>query len=302
VTSTMQARERQRLKKLQCQQQDQHEQVEHEQPYRALQQFVHAPEPQATQDAAGHQQQQAQDQATSVYPAPGYPTQPYYVAVAHALHQWAIGRQQPIRFQHYCELESPLTAALLLQFEHQVTPLIIDCLCNWSHEPIADSNLVRLASIVQRLEIRGILSLLGVRTTTGSLDRLPPSRASLLASFSIRNSTSGSSKLTTGARALTKHSIRCATSWWGDTNGGEEYRNALALRAVQCILDNAAWINMHLLPHSVEILEVRHTNGYGARWTADGSFFRGFLEPQQSDGHEKGIPYMQCTEQEQEQA
>ena len=42
------------------------------------------------------------------------------------------------------------------------------------------------------------------------------------------------------------------------------------------------------LPGDVEILEVRHVDGYGARWTADGSFFRGFLEPQMEDGHHKG--------------
>lgn len=28
--------------------------------------------------------------------------------------------------------------------------------------------------------------------------------------------------------------------------------------------------------------------GYGARWTADGSSFRGFLEPQMVDGHSVG--------------
>jgi hypothetical protein len=38
----------------------------------------------------------------------------------------------------------------------------------------------------------------------------------------------------------------------------------------------------------VHVLEVRTLEGYGARWTSDGSFFRGFLEPHMEDGHEKG--------------
>jgi hypothetical protein len=59
------------------------------------------------------------------------------------------------------------------------------------------------------------------------------------------------------------------------------------------ILKNAVWMNIHSLPvitdntmilmtlqHEVAVFEVRHRESYGARWSADGSEFRGFLEPQ----------------------
>jgi hypothetical protein len=37
-----------------------------------------------------------------------------------------------------------------------------------------------------------------------------------------------------------------------------------------------------------EVFEARVAEGYGARWTADGAQFRGFLEPNALDGHERG--------------
>jgi len=38
----------------------------------------------------------------------------------------------------------------------------------------------------------------------------------------------------------------------------------------------------------VYVIEARVKEGYGARWTADGKQFRGFLEPQMVDGHTAG--------------
>ena len=40
--------------------------------------------------------------------------------------------------------------------------------------------------------------------------------------------------------------------------------------------------------HPLQVFEVRTAEGYGARWLADGSEFRGFLEPQMEEGHSKG--------------
>ncbi|XP_062507765.1 uncharacterized protein LOC134184164 isoform X2 [Corticium candelabrum] len=54
------------------------------------------------------------------------------------------------------------------------------------------------------------------------------------------------------------------------------------------ILEDASWINVHILPHDIKVVEVRSSEGYGARWTADGLEFRGFLEPQMEDGHAMG--------------
>jgi hypothetical protein len=52
-------------------------------------------------------------------------------------------------------------------------------------------------------------------------------------------------------------------------------------------LKECVWINIHGLPHDIPIIELRVDLGYGIRWRIDG-VFRGFLEPQMDDGHEKG--------------
>ncbi|WAQ95386.1 hypothetical protein MAR_028076 [Mya arenaria] len=47
--------------------------------------------------------------------------------------------------------------------------------------------------------------------------------------------------------------------------------------------------NDHALTvQEVFVMEARVLEGYGVRWTADGSQFRGFLEPQMVGGHEVG--------------
>ena len=70
--------------------------------------------------------------------------------------------------------------------------------------------------------------------------------------------------------------------------GGERAKNAAARREVCRLLDNAVWLNCHMLPHGVEVFEARVQEGYGARWSADGASFRGFLEPVRDGGHESG--------------
>ncbi|CAI5500703.1 unnamed protein product [Closterium sp. Naga37s-1] len=37
------------------------------------------------------------------------------------------------------------------------------------------------------------------------------------------------------------------------------------------LLDGATWMNVHALPHDLPVFEVRGSEGYGARWSADGS-------------------------------
>ena len=53
------------------------------------------------------------------------------------------------------------------------------------------------------------------------------------------------------------------------------------------ILANCVWINVHTIVHNETLIEARIEAGQGLRWAGDGSF-RGFLEPQMADGHEKG--------------
>ncbi len=61
----------------------------------------------------------------------------------------------------------------------------------------------------------------------------------------------------------------------------------MALNIANRLIKECCWINIHQLPGDLPIIELRIEQGYGIRWRLDG-FFRGFLEPQMSDGHEKG--------------
>ena len=95
------------------------------------------------------------------------------------------------------------------------------------------------------------------------------------------------SKLTVGARALTKHAHRSSEGWWGDIRGSEAMKNLNAESKMNIILETCVWINVHILPHSEIIVECRVEEGYGIRWGVKGTF-RGFLEPQMDGGHDKG--------------
>ena len=174
-------------------------------------------------------------------------------------------------------------------------------------------------ALLAALGTRGVYDLLGLRHTAASLELMPPPRA--LRSFLRPNRPPA--PLSVGARALAKHVHRdqCA-GWWGDPGDGERResrgppatQNDRALRVLARVLDGARWINIHLLPQSLPTLEVRHADGYGARWlllktdqhehsgvderatdaprwkASDGNVysivFRGFLEPQFAGGHE----------------
>jgi len=135
---------------------------------------------------------------------------------------------------------------------------------------------------------RNILTLLGIRETTGSLNNYLPIDKNILIN-SFNNLHSPKSKLTVGARALTKHSHRSITdNFWPDQNGKEQEKNDKANKILEKILNECVWINIHGLPHDVGILEIRVEKGYGMRWEINNNFFRGFLEPQMENGHEKG--------------
>ena len=106
------------------------------------------------------------------------------------------------------------------------------------------------------LKERGILHLLGIRETAGSIDVLPPPCSALLDSFNAKHNEK--SMLTVGARALSKHFHRCQTSsWWGDCKGTESKKNQHALDVLKKIVKDCVWINIHGLPHDVKIIELR---------------------------------------------
>ncbi|CAG8453485.1 12517_t:CDS:2 [Cetraspora pellucida] len=122
---------------------------------------------------------------------------------------------------------------------------------------------------------RDLNTFLGLRTTLGSAIQLPPSLPECLAAFTqryVKKNTklvraSISNKLTVGAKAFSKHCHRDTSgSFWGVCSGTEEQKNEQANKVLAKILTNAAWINLHSLPHNTRVFEVRNLDGYGARW------------------------------------
>ena len=147
----------------------------------------------------------------------------------------------------------------------------------------------------------GIPSWLGHRLTVGTIqDRLCPPITMLLQSFQQLHAPDRQSVLTVGGRALTKHYSRHQQKnddddddndekrshhpFWPQPVGNCAHKNALAWHTlVHDILNHAVWINVHVVPsgggEQLPVVEIRQEQGYGARWSADGKAFRGFLEP-----------------------
>jgi len=75
-----------------------------------------------------------------------------------------------------------------------------------------------------------------------------------------------------------KHSER-GSKFWGVMKGTEEQQNNKANEILQKMLDDCVWINIHFLPHSIQIIELRNNRGYGMRWQIGGEF-RGLIEPE----------------------
>jgi len=73
-------------------------------------------------------------------------------------------------------------------------------------------------------------------------------------------------KITVGARALSKHAdrskdVKISLLWilkpfWGSVYGSEIDRNEKANEILKKFFDECVWINMHMLPHSSKTLEV----------------------------------------------
>ena len=154
---------------------------------------------------------------------------------------------------------------------------------SWNNE----ERIGRMMLILSILKKRGILSLLGLRKTVGSVDIWPPLAKTLITSFDRPISTTV--PLSEGARAISKHFLRDETSkFWGSCKGNEMQKTKESHQKIIDVLNNAVWINIHELPGHLPVIEVRESQGYGARWLADGSEFRGLLEPHMVDGHEVG--------------
>ncbi|KAK8609844.1 hypothetical protein V6N13_093256 [Hibiscus sabdariffa] len=160
---------------------------------------------------------------------------------------------------------------------------------------ICVSNLVAqpsilLASILSKLSYEGVQRLLGLAHTTRTIaDALPPPKSTLLSSFMLPyNPGVKGSTLTHGARALAKHVDRSSSKYWGNLIGSDSNKNDLAMGDILNLITNSCWLNVYTVQPHGDVFEIRVAEGYGARWSKDGTKFIGFLEPYMDDGHLKG--------------
>ncbi|KAK3089246.1 hypothetical protein FSP39_002074 [Pinctada imbricata] len=217
----------------------------------------------------------------------GYPSYPLYREIGNMLQIWMDQKYCPVLdLPKYDLLDEKVYVESRAATFNVITPLLegLKTLWElWGEEEIK----FRIRDILLKLGKRGLLDMLGVRKTVGTKELWPPSRTEIENSFIQRHSPSA--EISVGARALAKHFHRdSSSSWWGVSTGTEKAKNEHALSLMNKILNNATWINIHWLPQDIYIVEARQEEGYGARWTADGSSFRGFLEPQMVDGHNVG--------------
>ncbi|TCD62488.1 hypothetical protein EIP91_006809 [Steccherinum ochraceum] len=149
----------------------------------------------------------------------------------------------------------------------------------------------------------------GLAYTVGSaLGSTPPSQETCLQSFLSTNSVG----LTAGARAWSKHAHRSGSGsgnnttegsesdqaasakskgWWGSPSGPVTRINDRALELFWRVMKDATWRNLHWLPHSVLVYEVRVLEGYGMRWSQDrsvASSLRSNAEKQDSVANKDG--------------
>ncbi|KAL0862112.1 hypothetical protein Bca101_041230 [Brassica carinata] len=146
---------------------------------------------------------------------------------------------------------------------------------------------VALSHILSGLSYTGVQSLLGLSHTVGSISHaLPPPSLVLLSSFMLpyKPKIKGC-RLSHGARALAKHVDRSSDRFWGVLSGSDSDKNGLAMDTINSFIGQCCWMNIHIVPPHGEVFEIRVVQGYGARWSRDGTKFIGFLEPYSEDGH-----------------
>ena len=159
---------------------------------------------------------------------------------------------------------------------------------------------------IRKNKIPGVLRVLGFRDTIGSENNqnlktimMLPSRTDLV--LSSRENHHPNSALTVAARARTKHAHRGNDGFFGIAKGSPLNQNQQTEVILVNLIKKATWMNLHSfggLNDGDLAFEIRVAEGYGARWIVNDDSsstnarqrlrFRGFLEPQMEDGHEKG--------------
>eukprot|EP01086_Lenisia_limosa_P015684 TRINITY_DN5185_c0_g1_i1.p1 TRINITY_DN5185_c0_g1~~TRINITY_DN5185_c0_g1_i1.p1 ORF type:complete len:326 (-),score=37.66 TRINITY_DN5185_c0_g1_i1:17-994(-) len=219
--------------------------------------------------------------------AHGYPIRPFGVELCRRLFWWIKAERYPINVSEYPpfnETDIPLMEGLSPSYLDSLQTALV--LSGPTTDEADGPVVATLQNILKDLGFQGVYRLLGVRSTIGSARYVaPPGRVALHDSFTQRYDSKA--QISCGARALAKHFHRDSTGWWGSSTGTEASKNAHAESKLETILSNAAWVNVHALPHSIFVVEVRVPEGYGCRWKVQNEpQFLGFLEPQSANGFE----------------
>lgn len=217
----------------------------------------------------------------------GLPKHPIYMELGSRLHLISIHKHEGIPLllpaSHFCLSEFDTTTT--------TTSLILSMLPNY---PTKRS----MMDWINNVGSTGILLVLGMRSTVGTpndANLLPPSWTDLLYAASLQHSEN--TCLSVAARARSKHYHRGKEQFFGVVKGPPQDQNDETETILIKLMKNAAWINIHTFGGTDGdlFLEIRVEAGYGARWKVTWSdtsicsavAFRGFLEPQMTDGHDK---------------
>ncbi|TVU03657.1 hypothetical protein EJB05_50845 [Eragrostis curvula] len=132
---------------------------------------------------------------------------------------------------------------------------------------------ITMTDILGGLGYDGLGRLLGMGKTAGTIpDGLPPPRSTLISScMKVHQPHVKGCSLTDVARALAKHVHRSTEGWWGRFHGSDSSKNHLASEAIDYLLREYCWMNVHLTQPYGPVFEIRVHEGYGARWCEDGS-------------------------------
>eukprot|EP01112_Ceratiomyxa_fruticulosa_P022317 TRINITY_DN8129_c0_g1_i1.p1 TRINITY_DN8129_c0_g1~~TRINITY_DN8129_c0_g1_i1.p1 ORF type:complete len:373 (-),score=66.33 TRINITY_DN8129_c0_g1_i1:51-1076(-) len=221
------------------------------------------------------------------YSNTGIALKPYYKTLSKAISSWCRLSSCPVKFTPMYGLNEVHNDCARLK--NVLDKPVNDLHDNWAKMDEGEKERA-VVTILEKLKCRGVLTILGIRTTAGSVSILPPAVGLMLKTCKQQHSPLSSAPLNVAARALCKHCIRSKDGYWGSDSGrGSDFqKNDRAERIVKDILQNAVWQNIHMLPHDLPKYELRNKEGYGLRWSADGLQFRGFLETKKENGQEKG--------------
>ena len=209
---------------------------------------------------------------SSLYaPLDHIPVRPFYGEVCRVLVAWKTELRFPVRFPSLELLpEIPEVGDVAARL-HDLTPKVVDLVEAVLSKALPfDLICEELIQILQALAVDGVLRCLRLRRTFATLEAVckhhcfPVDKGTLEDTFN----TVYKGNLTAGARALAKHCHRetAGAFWGGELRGSEANKNSQANAVLRKLLDGAAWLNIHLLPHNHPCFEVRTHEGYGARW------------------------------------